>query len=351
MKKFTKRIATSALLAVALAVGAQTVLTLPRVAQPADASVAGTQQRVASKTVNKLSPTEGLITAEDQAVLEAFNQTGNLPASFAPVLGPDEPEDSTLYRYTGFNAYAGVTSEGNATGGWVNFNLEPFACDTVRSCKEATPYSYVQGDKLYTFAPVYDYSVSGYPTVIRTTFDANTLELLEQKTFTNCNPTGDKSRVPYLLTYDDSRDVVWVISMGDGTPTGAHGATYYLNILDTATCKLKRMGMLGYYDSSLEKGNYSPRGFVAGYGTLYVQLRDDKIYLGKIDPTTLETTVIGSTSMPNLYIYGQQPMIYDSNMGYLLVNHYDMSNGTQYYRVSPLCALWLDRGYGQDRAD
>ena len=39
--------------------------------------------------------------------------------------------------------------------------------------------------------------------------------------------------------------------------------------------------------------------------------------------------------MPTDYVYGLQPMTYDTNSGYLTINHYDFSNGTQYYKVSP----------------
>jgi len=335
MKKMTKRMVTLALVATGLGLAAQSVLTLPKFSKPSNETAITQPQQETGKSTQVAGGAQGLVSAADQAIYEEFMSMGQQPASrFAPQRDPNAPEDSTIYVYTGFNAKAGVDADGNAIGGWVNFNLQPFKCDTVSSHSGASPYSYVRDGKLYSFGLIYDYTVKGYKSMTRTTYDANTLEVLEQRTFTDCNPTGDQSRVPYMMTYDDQRDVVWVISMSATTPQGTSGNTYYLNILDTATCKLQRVGMLGYYGSDRAAGNYVPKAFTAGYyGSLYVLLKDDKNYVATLDPTTLETKKIGSANMPNQYIYGLQPMIYNSITGNLLVNHYDLNNGTQYYNV------------------
>lgn len=215
----------------------------------------------------------------------------------------------------------------------VNFNLTPFACDTVSSDSGLSPYSYTAKGKLYCFLPIQDGATGNYNTIVRTVYDANTLELLSKKTFTNAN--GNSSYVPYMMSYDDQRDVVFAISMENVRDQGYGGTDYYLNILDTATCRLQRVGFLGSYRAYKTSGNYNPKGFVAGYGSLFVQLADDSIYMAKIDPVTCKTTIIGRTKMPNQYVYGQQPMIYNVAEGSLLVNHYDFNYGTVYYKVSP----------------
>jgi hypothetical protein len=63
--------------------------------------------------------------------------------------------------------------------------------------------------------------------------------MISQKTFDNVS--GDQSYVPYIISYDDQRDVVYAISMGD-TGSDGEGSYYYLNILDTTNCKLQRLG-------------------------------------------------------------------------------------------------------------
>lgn len=271
--------------------------------------------------------------AERVAYQNYVQATGQRPSMQKPLLSPFGPEDDTEYKFTGFNIQAGLADDGTtATGGLVNFNLEPFACDTVSSDNGVSPYSYMAKGRLYCFLPVMDGS-GKYTSVTRTVYDATTLERLSQKTFEYNHDNTDY--LPYLLTYDDQQDIVYTISFKDVRTDLYTETRYYLNILDTTQCKLQRVGYLGSWRSDRNIGNYNPKAFVAGYGTLYVHLSDDKVYIGQINPVTCETKVIGSTKMPTLYIYGLQPMVYDSSMGHLLVNHYDMGNGTQYYKVSP----------------
>ncbi|MCC8118391.1 MAG: choice-of-anchor J domain-containing protein [Bacteroidales bacterium] len=251
---------------------------------------------------------------------------------------------STTYPYAGYNA-AFELSDDSYSPGWVQFKLEPFAFDqsSITLCEEATPYSYLQGDKLYSFAPVavynsatYDYE---YPQIIRTTFDANTLELLDQQTFEN--PTGEMAYVPYIMTYDTQRDVVWAISMENGYDENWYSySKYYLNLFEPETCQLKRMGYLGTWSSANNSGNYNPKALTAFNtgGTLYVQLYDETLDIATIEPLTCTTEVIGSTSMPTEYVYGLQPMIYDAESGYLLIDHYDFNQGTSFWKVAPWIA-------------
>lgn len=240
--------------------------------------------------------------------------------------------EKKMWNYTGFNIEAGTLEDGTKTGGLVDFNLQPFECDTVSSDGGLSPYSYMAKGKLYCFLPIMDAASGEYTSMTRTTYDANTLERLDQRTV---NMPGAKDRVPYLITYDEQRDVVYAISMLTNPPE-ATGEGYYLNVLDTATCQLQRVGYLGNYTGDRKKGNFSPNALVSTYsGQMLVQNSDDSLYIEEIDPMTCKRTLIGRTELPTQYVYGLQPMIYDSNSGNLIVNHYDFANGTQYYEVAP----------------
>lgn len=331
-------VATALLLLGAMPADAQTVLKMPQKnsntligdAGTAKIAPAATHQHDLAKDYQSPWP---LSTADEREAFSQFvNEKGTRPTLVDPLKSMAKADASKTWTYTGFNQAAGTTDSGTATSGLVNFNLSPFECDTVLSDAALTPYSYVSKGKLYSFYPNYDASTSGYPTMTRTTYDANTLEKLDSRTVDV--PNGTMSRVPYLMTYDDQRDIVYAISMENVYEDTYSGSNYYLNILDTASCRLQRVGYLGSYWSYRNTGNYTPKGFTAGYGTLYVQLKDDSVSIGKINPSTCETTIIGRTNMPKQYVYGLQPMIYDNSSGQLLVNHYDFDNGTIYYNIS-----------------
>lgn len=322
----------------AVEAAAQTVLRLP---DGRGSAMSAPSVKVSVKTGESgLSVNERLLPMADRALRNAYTQAeGTTPKHGAlPMRSPNAPEDDTQYTYTGFNAAAGIAADGStATGGMVNFNLGPFACDTVSSDAGLSPYSYVAKGKLYCFSFSYDNATNSYPTMTRTTYDANTLRRLDSKTV-DVPDGGAKRRIPYILSYDDSRDVVYAISFADEGPEGK-GSAYYLNILDTATCRLQCLGYLGSWIIDRDdKDQYNIKGFCAGYGTLYVQLLDDSLRIGKINPTTCETEIIGRTAMPTQYVYGLQPMLYDANSGNMLVSHYDFNNGTVYYKVLPFVA-------------
>lgn len=241
-------------------------------------------------------------------------------------------DEQKKWTYTGFNPYAGVAEDGTTvTGGLVNFNLKPFKCDTVSSDNGLSPYQYMAKGKLYSFLPIQDAATKNFNKVVRTIYDANTLERLSQKTF---DAPGPKDRMPYILSYDDQRDLVYAISIGNECP-GDDEEGYYLNVLDTTSCKLQRIGYLGGWQAGRSKGNFNVKGFCATGGNLFIQNKDDSVYICKVDPQTCAVSTLGTTDIPIQYVYGLQPMIYDANKGSLLVNHYDMSNGTVYYEVSP----------------
>lgn len=314
---------------------AQTKLTLPdSKGQPDKKALEYPQKASAAKIANDFTSPWPVYGAQDKYMYNKYvSDTGSKPKQTpdAPKASPYGPEDDTMYNYIGFNAAAGLAEDGTTqTGGMVAFNLQPFACDTISSDSGVSPYSYLAKGKIYSFQPIMDNS-GKYTQLTRTVYDANTMEKLEQRTV---SAPGEKDRVPYLLSYDDKRDVVYAISLGDGDERG-ESDSYFLNILDTATVKLQRIGYLGGYKMSRSKGNFSPKGFTATNGILRVQNSDDSLYICEIDPITCQIKVKGHTTMPTQYVYGLQPMTYDANSGYLTINHYDFNNGTQYYKVSP----------------
>ncbi len=297
----------------------------------------GKTEEVADKNFKSLLPLYGV--SDRHAYAEYVTKTGKTPDLFPkPVIkSPYAPEDDTRYTYTGYNVAAGLAADGTTQiSGMVNFNLDPFACDTVASDERFTPYSYMHDGKVYCFAPVYDASQMSYSKLIRSVYDANTLEELGSSTVSVSG--GAKDRIPYLISYDDKRDVVWVISLGSDGPEG-NGDAYYLNLLDTASCKLQRVGYLGAWLSERSKGNFNPKGFAATGGVLRVLNSDGGIYIQELDPLTLGIKTIGKADISGGdNAYGLQPMVYDENSGKLTVNFFSLYTGTSYYSVSPFPA-------------
>lgn len=314
---------------------AQTKLTLPeKKAIPDRAILEYPLKANVEKTADSFTSPWPIFGTHDKYMYDKYiSDKGNKPKQTPeiPLKSPYGPEDDTMYTYIGFNQQAGLSEDGSTpTGGMVAFNLQPFACDTISSDSGVSPYSYLAKGKIYSFLPVYD--GLGYSQLIRTTYDANTMQKIDQRTV---SAPGDMDRMPYLISYDDKRDVVYVISMGKGDERGENDS-YYLNILDTASVKLQRIGYLGGYKMSRSKGNFSPKGFTATGGILRVQNSDDSLYICEIDPVSCEIKKNGRTAMPTEYVYGLQPMTFDLASGYLTINHYDFNNGTQYYKVSPI---------------
>ena len=63
---------------------------------------------------------------------------------FAPQTGKATQKadaENKMWTYTGFNVEAGTKEDGSKTGGLVDFNLQPFECDTVSSDNGLSPYS------------------------------------------------------------------------------------------------------------------------------------------------------------------------------------------------------------------
>lgn len=320
---------------------AQTVLKLPEINKTAEKSAGAFIKNDARMKAQVDDTSDGfnnpliLQSAEDKKTYSDYVKEKGSKPNMAPAVKNVSKASSngTVYKYTGFNAGVGTDEDGLDIPGLVSYNLNPFECDTVSLDGGVSPYAYAAKGKLYCFQPIADESTLEYIGAKRTVYDANTLEVISSNSYVN-NTARSQAYFPYFMTYDAKNDIVYAISMENVYDGTYYGSEYYLNILDTATCKLQRLGYLGSYWGYRNEGNYSPKGFAAGDGNLYVQLSDDSLYIAKINPDDCSTTIIGSTEMQKQYLYGQQPMIYEPDTKTLLVNHYDFGNGTIYYRLT-----------------
>lgn len=333
MKKKQTLIIGVAALALLIPVAAQNVVKLPKLTSPQKGEM---EKAVSTPVKADGDHVGGIMTTADREALRLYKEkTGQEPQTILRV--PDAPEDDTVYEYTGFNMAAGVDENGQPKGGLVNFNINPFACDTVSSHSGVSQYSYMYEGKLHCILPTHDYASDKYTTIQRSIYDASTLEF-EDIVTTEVPHGGVKSYVPYMLTYDNRRDVIYAVTMGD-EQSGTDN--YYLNIFDEKENKIKRIGYLGSWVSGNEdKDQYSLKALCAGYGTLYGLLASDAVYLVKINPADCSTTIIGKTDIPTNGIYGVQPMFYDEMAGSMIVNHYNLYDGTVYYKI----ATWASEG-------
>lgn len=320
---------------------ADTVFRMPeRMGGDPDAASESTLMKKTAGTVDRrveeLLKGNPFAVGSDRAALDMYLEGNTTLPSMAPAFSPFGPEDDTEYKYTGFNVAAGLMEDGTTqTGGLVNFNIQPFACDTVSSDPGVSPYSFVKKEKLYCFLPKTD-AYGKYLSMTVTTYDANTLERLDSKDVDL--PVKSSSYVPYIASYDDRRDMVYAISMENGKDRDGYSITeYYINMIDMDSWQLKRIAFLGDWSSVRSSGNFNPKGMAFGYGSCYVLNSDDKQYVERLDVSTGKREVIGYTELPTQYVYGLQPMVYDSS-GSLIVNHYNFTDGTVYYKVQPFVA-------------
>lgn len=174
MKKKTNSLLTLLLVGM-IPVGAPAqnkVVFAPKVAQSVQ-TAADMQQRVQVKAETKAnepavasaddfkSPVPLYPESDRQMAVDYAAETGQQPILTPQATSPiprRASEEQRVWQYTGFNAGAGTKEDGTETGGFVNFSLLPFACDTVSSDNGTSPYSYMAKGKLYCFLPFYDQS-------------------------------------------------------------------------------------------------------------------------------------------------------------------------------------------------
>lgn len=245
----------------------------------------------------------------------------------------DEEEE---YQYRGYCPSAVVTKDddGNVdvSPGLLDFNAKPFATTLSSTDKWVSQFSYVSKGKLYCFTPKSsEWRV--YEGLTLTAFDAITLKQLWQKSSTN--PSKLRENMPYIIAYDAQRDVVYAISTSD-SENGGLSQSYYLNIVDTASCKLKRLGKIGEirYDDNYK--GFNARGFAVKDGRLLVLYDDESVlYIGEINPVTLEVKVVGRPEIADEYSYSLQGMTVDDKTGDLIISTFDLAVGGAVYRVTP----------------
>lgn len=132
-------VASAALLFCWTSTEAQVVMKLPETNKVAKSDAGQMQKAEPAKSKSENMSTAykspwPLQTFEEKIAYTRFiKEKSNVPTLIAPIpyKTSAKAESEILYTYTGFNAGAGLDENGNATGGMVNFNLTPFACDTV----------------------------------------------------------------------------------------------------------------------------------------------------------------------------------------------------------------------------
>lgn len=321
-----KTILTSALLATGLAlpVIGQTVLRMPEKKQ--SGPEAGTEKVVSASSGFMNDPT--LSIADRNAISAYVKKHGTLPEFGRPVKSPDAPEDETLYKYTGFNIAAGIRDDQQVPG-WVNFNLEPFACDTVSSSAGASQMSYVKGNDLHAIQFVRN--GNEFTSLQETVYDANTLEFKDIKTYDM--PKSIQSYVPAYMVYMPETNEVYAVSFGYDPEYGA-GEHYFLNILDRENGRLRRLSHLGTYNTDFSNSpeSLTIKGLTTSFGVLYAYVsKGNEQYLARIDLKTASLVYVGK--LPFTEVYGPQPMVGDPG-GSLILNHFDLYTGTTYYKVN-----------------
>ena len=281
----------------------------------------------------------------------------------APRRDPYGPEDDKEYRFSGFNAYAGLADDGTTqTGGMVNFNISSvnygaetnwkyekgedlFECDTVSSAPYLSPYSYMANGKLYCFLPNVTQHWTGaylYPNMTVTVYDALTFEQLEQQTVDI--PGQKKSYAPWTLGYDSQNDKVYAISFSAASEESDGLEHYYLSLMDTETWQLKRLARIDDIDGE----RIVPRGLCCNYGTIYINYTyNNRVWLARFDLSKMQLVSVGAMAdVQGRYIISQQPMIYDAKTYKILLNHYDMENGGQFFLVNTYAPSTWDPDLG-----
>lgn len=301
----------------------------------------------------------------DEAMLARFmNQDSRKPATRKTVSPQKNVGTTSFFHYTGFNSEAGIMDDGvTTTGGYVSFNLykdysDPknpadafFSCDTISTGNLTSPYSVRRGNRLLALLPK-SYDRNTYPSITCSVFDANDLSFISTNERATAHE-GAKSYVPYFMAWDEATNTIYGVSMEDFTDADGHiaGTKYYFNEVDPVTCALRRIGLLGTWKLDTDGRNFVPNGLCCHNGEVYLAWYDDKIswkdnpmakgmFISKVNTCDASLETVGSPEISCKGLYGLQPMVYDVNVGKILINHYDLFNGTSYY--------WIDVDSGAD---
>lgn len=243
--------------------------------------------------------------------------------------------EGTVYNYRGINTAAGQTEDGSRVfPGFVDYNLFDadgnlaFECDTVAASDNYSPYGIVIGRTLYSWL-----IMNSAATKLRmNVYDSETLQLQRTVNF----DANDQSAVPFVTTYDEVNHLAYAISMG---VTQNQRQPYYLNVIDTVSGKLLRLGEVCHYDGNDAKKSFVTRGLIAHGGKLYMTVsnrgnNEETVWMTEINPVTCEVRYINKLNIDVRYVMDAHPMYYDPNLDVVLMNYYDMEQGTRYFKVN-----------------
>ncbi len=258
-------------------------------------------------------------------------QQKKVPASIAR----ESSEDDGLYalkdgyKFTGFNKTAGgYDSQSYGIPGMETFNIYPFANKAVTSGYNFTENAFYACGKYYTFSPAYSKDYSQVVGVDCMTYNPLTWTMTDSVRI-DATSFGD---VPYLSTYDENNGLVYTVSLSN---EGSKDS-YYLNVLDLNTFKMKRLTYLGGYDSSdgqVAKRIITPKSLLFANDKLYLLDLAKDLY--EVNPVTGDLTKVATLPIRHAAdAYGIQGLVYDSEAEVFLLNFFSLNTGTIYYKIN-----------------
>ncbi len=341
MRMTTKR--SSLMLALCCLLGAaptfgQHVFQMPQFLQHGNPA----QKHTATTTVTTTNADDdGLfVSAADREALRLWREAhnGQAPVARAPQRDPRQPDSDTFYRFRGQNTFAGLADDGTtAICGLVGFNLQDangewrWACDTLVSNDDLSPYSALTEGYIYSYRPVTN--AAGAITAAEITkFSKQTMQQVGEKWTVS---SDGQSGIPFRgLCFDDKNRVAYCVSMGN---TVNNVQPYYLNIVDTISGKLRRVGELCHYNRNDQYDNVNPGELFTIDGQLYALLRNggrESLWLAKVNPLDATYTFMADIEGTKAGVYGQ-PMTWDAEAGVFYLNYYDFEQGTVYFSLRP----------------
>jgi len=334
MKKSLTTIA--ALLFVATAATAQSVFTMPTPGQMPATN--GMQKKTAAIVANS-DRGGALITAmADEAALQQYRDSheGRQPAPRMAAPAKSQHADPTLYRFRGQNNYAGLAEDGTTQiCGLVGFNLKDadgnwaWSHDTIAANDDISPYSYQTDSYFYSYRPV---TSGSQMTAVITRFDKRTVQQVGEK---QTIQIPGESGIPYRgICFDPLNRQVYAISLGT---TVGRVQPYYLNIVDTISGQLRRVGEICRYDGNDTYRNVNPGELFTIDGQLYALFRNGgykTLWMARVNPLDATYTFVGTVEGTGDGVYGQ-PMCYDAEAGVFYLNYYDFYQGTVYFSIRP----------------
>ena len=334
MKKTLQTIA--ALLLVATAATAQSVFNMPKLGQQPQNN--GMQKKTAAIVESNQKAADLITATADEQALQQYRDSheGRQPAARMSAPAKSQNADPTLYRFRGQNTYAGKADDGTTQiCGMVGFNLQDAAGnwawshDTIAANEDMSPYSFQTPSYFYSYRPVT--SGSSMSAVI-TKFDKRTLQQVGEKWTV---AMSDQSGIPYRgICYDPVNRQVYAISMGN---TVNNVQPYYLNIADTISGQMRRVGEICHYNGYDAQKNINPGELFTIGGQLYGVLRNggyQTLWVVRVNPLDATWTFVGGLEGTKVGVYGQ-PMCYDPEAGVFYLNYYDFEQGTVYFSIRP----------------